>query len=357
MTGIPLALRERRPVLFTVAFLCLLMLGLAPLASAAGPGSFNPTGSMSVSRIGAAAAPLPDGRGLGGGGSGRAQERRGVQPRYGELQLGRDRLDVRRARLAPPPRRSRTGGSWWQGAATSPAGSRTPSRPATNTFSSAGIGSMTVPRREAAAAPLPDGRVLLAGGTSPPAYRAPRSSTRPPTASARPGSARCPAHVRAPSLRRSPTAGCWSLGAPTTPASRRCRAPRSSTRPRTPWARPGSARCPVRATAPSPRRSQTAGCWWQGAWPTTSPSTGATSRAPRSSIPPPTPSARGSARCPPARRSRRGPAPRRGVGCWRLLRGGGGGGAGGGGPPPKGGPGKDKLKGGPGKDRAGWVGA
>src|SRR4029450_3832880 len=36
--------------------------------------------------------------------------------------------------------------------------------PATNSFSSAGIGAMSVPRYGAAAAPLPDGRVLVAGG-------------------------------------------------------------------------------------------------------------------------------------------------------------------------------------------------
>jgi hypothetical protein len=36
--------------------------------------------------------------------------------------------------------------------------------PATNSFSPAGIGSMGTAREEAAAAPLPDGRVLVAGG-------------------------------------------------------------------------------------------------------------------------------------------------------------------------------------------------
>ena len=36
--------------------------------------------------------------------------------------------------------------------------------PATNTFSAAGVGSMSTPRFDSAAAPLPDGRVLVAGG-------------------------------------------------------------------------------------------------------------------------------------------------------------------------------------------------
>ena len=39
--------------------------------------------------------------------------------------------------------------------------------PATNTFSSAGIGSMSIARAEAAAAPLPDGRILVVGGLNP----------------------------------------------------------------------------------------------------------------------------------------------------------------------------------------------
>ena len=36
--------------------------------------------------------------------------------------------------------------------------------PATNSFNSAGIGAMSVARHGAVAAPLPDGRVLVAGG-------------------------------------------------------------------------------------------------------------------------------------------------------------------------------------------------
>lgn len=44
--------------------------------------------------------------------------------------------------------------------------------PQTGTFSSAGIGSMGTPRISAMAAPLPDGRVLVAGGTTGPASQA-----------------------------------------------------------------------------------------------------------------------------------------------------------------------------------------
>jgi hypothetical protein len=122
MTGIPPALRQRRPVPFLVVFLCLFALGLAPQASAAGPGFFSPTGSMSVPRSAPVAAPLPDGRVLVAGGI------------ADENALHRCYLST--AEVFDP---------------------------ATNSFSSAGIGSMSRPRAEAVAAPLPDG-VLVAGG-------------------------------------------------------------------------------------------------------------------------------------------------------------------------------------------------
>jgi hypothetical protein len=121
MTRTHLTVRQRRRVLLAVAFQCLLALGLAPEASAAGSGFFTPTGSMSVPREGVAAAPLPDGRVLVAGG------------RYYD------------------------GGQHYLSSAEV-------FDPATGTFSSAGVGSMSVPRYGAAAAPLPDGRVLVAGG-------------------------------------------------------------------------------------------------------------------------------------------------------------------------------------------------
>jgi Ca2+-binding RTX toxin-like protein len=122
VTEIPLGLRRCLGVLSLVAFV-LLALGLAPRASAAGSGAFSLTGSMSVPREGAVAAPLPDGRVLVAGGS--------SAPLAGDDRSSAEVFD-----------------------------------PATNTFSSAGIGSMSVPRSGAVAAPLPDGRVLVAGGSN-----------------------------------------------------------------------------------------------------------------------------------------------------------------------------------------------
>jgi hypothetical protein len=85
-------------------------------------GSFSSTGvgSMTVPRAGAAAAPLPDGRVLIAGGFSLG----------GALLTSAEVFD-----------------------------------PATATFSSVGIGPMASPRAYGAAAPLPDGRVLVAGGT------------------------------------------------------------------------------------------------------------------------------------------------------------------------------------------------
>jgi RTX calcium-binding nonapeptide repeat (4 copies)/Kelch motif len=163
MTVIPLALRQRRPVHLPVAFLCLLMLGLAPQASAAGPGSFSPTGSMSVPRFAPAAAPLPDGRVLvAGGGYGPDQQSSAeiFDPATGSFSPTGS-MSVARigATAAPLP-----GGRVLVAGGLPDLSSAEVFDPATNSFSSAGIGSMSVPREGAAAAPLPDGRVLVAGG-------------------------------------------------------------------------------------------------------------------------------------------------------------------------------------------------
>jgi Kelch motif len=92
------------------------------IALGAGAGSFGPTGSMGTARYAAAAAPLPGGRVLLAGG-------------YHD-----------------------TGGDHYLASAEA-------FNPATGAFSSAGIGAMGTPRRGAVAAPLPDGRVLVAGGS------------------------------------------------------------------------------------------------------------------------------------------------------------------------------------------------
>jgi hypothetical protein len=102
-----------------------LSLGLfvPPAALGAGAGSFGPTGSMGTARYAAVAAPLHDGRVL------------------------------------------VAGGYYDDGGGDHYLASAEVFNPATNTFSSAGVGTMGTPRRGAVAAPLPDGRVLVAGGS------------------------------------------------------------------------------------------------------------------------------------------------------------------------------------------------
>jgi hypothetical protein len=165
MTGTLLPLRQRRPVLFLVAFLCLLVLGLAPQASAAGPGSFSLTGSMSIARVGAAAAPLPGGRVLVAGGSESASAEIFNPATNTFSSAGIGSMSVPRYGIAAAPlpggRVLIVGGCC---VAQQYLSSAEVFNPATNTFSSAGLGSMSVPRAGAVAAPLPDGRVLVAGG-------------------------------------------------------------------------------------------------------------------------------------------------------------------------------------------------
>jgi hypothetical protein len=255
MTGIRLTLRQRRRVLLPVAFLCLLGLGLAPqIASAAGPGSFGPTGSMSTPRSSAAAAPLPGGRVLvAGGGSDPSSAEifnratntfssTGIgsmsTPRYGAAaaplpdgrvlvvggccvsqqylssaevfdpatntfssagigSMSNRRVDAAAAPL-PDGRVLVVGGCCSSGPASPYLSSAEVFDPATNSFSSAGIGSMSVPRIGAAAAPLPDGRVLVVGGF--------QNSTTPYTLSS--------AEVFNPATRRFSSAGIGSMSVP-----------------------------------------------------------------------------------------------------------------------------------------------
>jgi Galactose oxidase, central domain len=129
-------------------------------------GSFSPTGAMTEARTGAAAAPLPDGRVLVAGGghydgsSFVAQDSAEIfDPATGSFSSTGWRMTVPRAGAAAAPlpggRVLVAGGGPYE-----PEGAEI-FDPATGSFSS--TGSMSIPRRAPVAAPLPDGRVLLAG--------------------------------------------------------------------------------------------------------------------------------------------------------------------------------------------------
>jgi hypothetical protein len=182
MTQVSPRLRRRRLAPLVAALASLIVLGLTSQASAAVVGYFSPTGSLSASRGDPVAAPLPDGRVLFAGGS------TGVPP-HGDYDLssaevfnpstatfssaGIGSMSVSRtAAVAAPLPDGRVlvaGGYYDEGDPYGPSqlhflSSAEVFDPTTNTFSSAGIGSMSVPRVGAVAAPLPDGRVLVAGG-------------------------------------------------------------------------------------------------------------------------------------------------------------------------------------------------
>jgi Ca2+-binding RTX toxin-like protein len=171
MTETPSALRGRSAVLVLAALLC--SLGLAPEASAAGSGFFRSTGSMTVPRSAAAAAALPDGRVLVAGGCCNSQldplsSAEIFNPATGTFTPTGSMSVPRSGEAAAPLPDGRVlvvGGCC---SSTYPysLSSAEVFDPATNSFSSAGVGSMTIPRSGAAAAPLPDGRVLVVGGGS-----------------------------------------------------------------------------------------------------------------------------------------------------------------------------------------------
>jgi hypothetical protein len=134
--------------------------------------SFSPVGSLAVPRMGAAAAPLPDGRVLVAGGRATGDptlfsSAEVFDPATNSFSsAGIGALGTARGGPAGAPLPDGRvlvagGGNADQGTFFSTA---EVFDPATNTFSSAGIGSISVARFHAAAARLGDGRVLLAGG-------------------------------------------------------------------------------------------------------------------------------------------------------------------------------------------------
>jgi hypothetical protein len=143
------------------------LLAAIPTAAADTPGSFAPTGSMTVPRYSAAAAPLADGRVLVAGGSDGTNVLQSAEifnPPTGTF-TPTGLMTVKRfataAAALPDGRVLVAGGSNFDGG-TNFLQSAEIFDPATGGF--APTGSMTVKRQAAAAAPLPDGRVLVAGG-------------------------------------------------------------------------------------------------------------------------------------------------------------------------------------------------
>ena len=143
---------------------------LAPQAAlAAGFGSFGPTGQMGSARYGAAAAPLPDGRVLvagGASGGGELSSAEVFNPQTNTFSPVANPMAQARefpAAVSLPDGRVLIAGGFT--GATETANAEV-FLPASNSFSNAGIGGMSSAREGPAAAPLPDGRVLVAGGAS-----------------------------------------------------------------------------------------------------------------------------------------------------------------------------------------------
>jgi hypothetical protein len=135
-------------------------------ATAAGSGSFSPTGSMGTPRIWHAAAPLQDGRVLvvggsvdGAGGPGGLATTELYSPATGTFAPGPPLGVIRNGAVAAPLKDGRVLVAGGRG----PLFSAQVYNPVTNSFSATGF--MGDAREGAAAAPLADGRVLVVGGT------------------------------------------------------------------------------------------------------------------------------------------------------------------------------------------------
>jgi Kelch motif len=139
-----------------------------------GVASFDPTGSMGAARYAAVAAPLPDGRVLVAGGYydeggdhylASAEVFNPATNAFSSAGIGAMGTARRAPAAAPlPDGRVLVAGGVYDDGTEHYLASAEVFNPATNAFSSAGIGAMSTARSGAAAAPLPDGRVLVAGG-------------------------------------------------------------------------------------------------------------------------------------------------------------------------------------------------
>jgi Kelch motif len=124
-------------------------------------------GDMGTARTGAAAAPLPDGRVLVAGGDNGSSVLASAEvfdPATNSFSPVGSMGTVRRGAAAATLGDGRVLVSGGNPGTMTTLFSAEVFNPATNSFSSTGIGNMATARREAVAAPLPDGRVVVAGG-------------------------------------------------------------------------------------------------------------------------------------------------------------------------------------------------
>ena len=163
-------LRRAPRVASAVSAALLSVLAAPQLASAAGSGSFSPTASMGVPRSGPAAAALPNGRVLVAGGYSATDFRSSAEvfdpaaSSFDSSGLGAMVKARRSAAVAPLPNGRVLIAGGYNNSGT--LASAEVFEPTGNGFSAAGFGSMVGTRADAACSPLPDGRVLIAGGTA-----------------------------------------------------------------------------------------------------------------------------------------------------------------------------------------------